>query len=213
VPLALATAVSPLPLLVLLVLLLTPRAVSNGLAFASGWAVALLAVLLGTLAVADSDALFQEGEVVVPALEAILGLTLLGLATLQWHRRPHNGSQAPPPKWLTAADECTPIRAFGLGLLLVMLNPKVLALTMGAATAIAAASSHPAQSALGLALFTALGTAAVGVPLGLRVALGTGAIGRLESWRGWLATHGPVVATAILGLVGLLLLARGALAM
>jgi hypothetical protein len=209
VPLALATAVSPLPLLVLLVLLLTSRAVSNGIAFALGWAVALLMVALGTLAIAGSNALPEGRGALVPTLEAVLGLALLGLATWQWHHHPRSGSEARVPGWLNAADECTPIRAFGLGFILVVLNPKVFALTVGAVTTIAAASSHPAQRGLGLAVYTALGTAAIGIPLGLRAALGIGAIGRLEAWRGWLITHGHVVATALLGAVGLLLLVRG----
>jgi hypothetical protein len=212
VPLALATAASPLPLLVLLVLLLTPRAVSNGLAFASGWALALLVVAVGTLAIAGSGAGFDERGEIVPILEGCLGLILLGLATWQWRRPTQDGSTAAVPKWLTAADECTPTRAFGLGTILVVLNPKVFALTVGAATTIATTSSDPAQRGVGLALFTALGTVAVGIPLGLRVTLGTRAVGRLESWRGWLVTHGHVVATAVLGAVGLLLLLRAAVA-
>jgi hypothetical protein len=211
VPLALATAASPLPLLVVLVLLLTPRAVSNGLAFASGWALALLGVAVGTLAIAGSGAGYERGGI-VPILEGCLGLTLLGLATWQWRRPTQEGSPAPVPKWLTAADECTPTRAFGLGTILVVLNPKVFALTVGAATAIATTSADPAQRGVGLALFTALGTVAVGIPLGLRVTLGTRAVGPLESWRGWLVTHGQVVATAVLAAIGLLLFLRAAVA-
>ena len=141
VPLALATAVSPLPLLALLVVLLTARAVPNGLAFALGWAIALLAVGAVTVALVGSGAGLDEQGVLVSALEVIVGFGILLLAVQQWKRRPRGGAEAVVPRWLQVADRCTPRRAFAIGAVLVLANPKNLALTVAAAGAVTGATT------------------------------------------------------------------------
>ena len=213
VPLGLAAAASPVPLLVLLLLLLTPRAVSNGVAFTGGWAVSLLAVGGGVLVVRGSADGPSDDAISVAPLEAGLGLVLLGLAVVQWRRRPRNGSAVRVPGWLTAADDCTPARAFALGTVLVVLNPKVLALAVVAAGTIGAASAEPVLRGTGLLVFAGLGSLGAGIPLGLRVALGARASRRLLSWRDWLVANGAAVTTAVLTALGLLLLTRAATAL
>ena len=212
VPLALAAAASPVPLLVLLVLLVTPRAVPNGAAFSVGWAAALLGVGAVTLAAVGAGLDLHGGGAVVAGLTALVGALLLVLAGWQWSRRPRDASAMLVPRWLTAADDCTPAHAFGLGVAMVLLNPKVLALTAGAVGAIAALGTGPAR-ALDLFLFAALGSVGALIPLGFRVVLGMRATGGLESCRAWLVAHGAGVASAVLGAVGLLLVVRGALAL
>ena len=209
--LALAAAASPVPLLVLLVLLLTPRALPHGVAYTAGWAAALLGVGVGTFAVGGPGS--DLDGVVVSAVQVALGLGLLVLAAWHWTRRPTDQSSVRVPRWLTAADDFTPLHAGGLGLVLVALNPKVFALTVAAAGTIAAASSDAATRLLALLGYAALGTLGLLVPLGLRLLLGTRAADRLAAWRGWLVANGASVSAAGLGAIGLLLLARGALAL
>src|SRR3954452_2508722 len=103
-PLAVATAVSPLPLLVLVVVLLTPRAVPNGLAFALGWAASLLTVGAVTVAVVGAGAGIDGRSVLVSAMEVLVGLGLVLLAFRQWGRRPRGDAGTVPPGWLLAAD-------------------------------------------------------------------------------------------------------------
>ena len=113
-PLALATAFSPLPFLALLIVLLTARAVPNGLAFAVGWAVALLAVGAITVALVGDGAGLDEQRVAVSVLEVAVGLVILLLAVQQWLQRPRGGAEAVVPGWLQAADRCTPAGALAL---------------------------------------------------------------------------------------------------
>ena len=212
VPLALAAAASPVPLLVLLVLLVTPRAVPNGAAFSVGWAGALLGVGAVTLAAVGAGMDLRDDGTVVAGLTALVGVLMLVLAGWQWSRRPRDASAMPVPRWLTAADDCTLTHAFGLGVIMVLLNPKVLALTVGAVSTIATLGTGPAR-ALDLLLFAALGSLGALIPFGFRVVLGMRATGGLQSCRAWLVAHGAGVASAVLGAVGLLLVVRGALAL
>jgi hypothetical protein len=210
VPFALATAVSPLPLLALLVVLLTPRAVPNGLAFALGWAAALLAVATLTVAVLGADAGFDGSSAGVRAFEVAAGAGLVALAIWQWVRRPRGDARRVDPRWLVLADRCTPPRAFALGGVLVLGNPKNLALTVAAASAVAGAGSASSDRFWALALFAVLGTAGLAIPLALRITLGQRAAGILTRWRRWLVLHGTPAACVVVALIGVLLVARGA---
>jgi hypothetical protein len=209
VPFALATAVSPLPLLALLVVLLTPRAVPNGLAFAMGWAAALLAVGTLTVAVFGADAGFDGSSAGVRAFEVVAGAALVALATWQWVRRPRGDARRVDPRWLVLADRCTPPRAFALGGVLVLGNPKNLALTVAAAGVVAGASGASHERFWSLALFAVLGTAGLAVPLLLRITLGQRSAGTLTRWRRWLVLHGTPAACVVVALIGVLFVARG----
>jgi len=207
-PLAVATAASPLPLLMLLVVLLTPRAVPNGLAFAVGWTGALLVVGTVAVVVVGTGAALDQHRGAIAALEALVGLALLYLAVRQWNSRPRIGREAVVPGWLMMADRCTPWGALGMGAVLVVGNPKNLALTVAAAGAVARASPAPAEALRALVLFAAVGSAGVAVPLVLRIALGTRAVGTLRTWRRWLVAHGTPGACAVLAVVGGLFVVR-----
>jgi threonine/homoserine/homoserine lactone efflux protein len=204
-----ATAVSPLPLVVLLVVLLTSRAVPNGVAFACGWATALLLVGAATVTLVGAGAGLDERGSVVSTLEVIVGLLLLLLAVRQWSRRPRAGAEAVVPRWLLVADRSTPRRAFAIGAVLVLANPKNLTLTVAAAAAIAGAEAGTGPRVWDLVLFAALGSLGLAVPLTLRVVLGSRAAGLLSRWRRWLVRHGTPIACVVLALIGSLLLLRG----
>jgi threonine/homoserine/homoserine lactone efflux protein len=146
----------------------------------------------------------------VSALEVVVGLGILLLAVQQWRRRPRDGAEPVVPGWLQAADRCTPTGAFVMGAVLVLANPKNLALTVAAAGAVAGASTAAGERAWALVLFTVMGTAGLAVPLTLRILLGDRAVGVLTRWRRWLMVHGTPAGCALLGLVGALLVARGA---
>jgi threonine/homoserine/homoserine lactone efflux protein len=212
VPLAVGAAVSPLSLIVLLIVLLTPRGLPNGLAFAMGWSSALLVVPSITMALLGMGATLDVHGETGAALQALLGLSLMYLAVRQWNRRPRNGAEAVVPRWLMVVDRCTPWRAFGIGYVLVVANPKTLALALAVGAAVADAGAASSDRIRALLVFTTLGSAGVAVPLALRIALGVRAAGMLRKWREWLAAHGTSGACVLLALIGALLVYRAAMA-
>jgi threonine/homoserine/homoserine lactone efflux protein len=108
--LAVGVAISPVPIIAIILMLATPRGRANGTLFAIGWLAGLVA--LGTV-------------------------VLLLAAVRQWRSRPAPGEEAPMPKWMAGIDRLQPLQASGLGALLAAINPKNGALTIAAASVIA----------------------------------------------------------------------------
>jgi zinc transporter ZupT len=117
---AVGVAISPVPIIAVILMLFSPGARVNGPAFLTGWVVALGVV--GAAAYALSDA--GDASTSSTASDAIswgkllLGVLLLLLAARTWRQRPGPGEQAPMPKWMRGIDAMTAAKALGLGLLL-----------------------------------------------------------------------------------------------
>ncbi|ACU75404.1 conserved hypothetical protein [Catenulispora acidiphila DSM 44928] len=200
---AVGVAISPLPLIAMVLLLATPRGRADGLAFCAGWLLSL--TLVGTVMLligAGEDA--DEGS--APAtwvswLTLVLGVLFAFLAVGQWKARPRPGRPARTPGWMAGLDRTTPARAAGLGALLSGANPKNLALTVGAAAGIAGATSQPGARAVALVLFVLIGSLCVLVPLGVYLAGGKKAAATLEGWKDWMATHNAAIMTTVLAVL------------
>jgi hypothetical protein len=208
---AVGVALSPLPIIAVILMLVTPRARSNGPAFVLGWLIGLGivgAIMLGIAGPADAN---ENGEPATWAsvLELVLGLLLLLLAVKQWRGRPHEGEQAPAPKWMGAIEQFTPVKALGAGVLLSGLNPKNLLLAIGAAATIAQIDISGGEQAVAYAVFAIIGTVGVAVPVAMYFLLGDRAGPLLERLKGWMAAHNAVIMTVLFLVLGAKLLGQG----
>jgi hypothetical protein len=116
-PLAIGVALSPVPIIAVVLMLTTPRARANGPAFVLGWLVGLGVVGAIVLALAGPGGASEEGQPAawVSWVKLLLGLLLLLVAARQFRGRPHEGEEAPLPKWMGAIDRFTPGQALGGG--------------------------------------------------------------------------------------------------
>jgi threonine/homoserine/homoserine lactone efflux protein len=129
-------ALSPIPIIAVVLMLVTPRARSNGPAFVVGWLLGLAIVGAIVLLVAPSGTQDNGAPATwISSLKLILGVLLLLVAAKQWRGRPHEGDDAPTPKWMGAIDTFTAPKALGADALLSGANPKNLLLAVGAAAA------------------------------------------------------------------------------
>jgi len=87
-------------------------------------------------------------------LKLVLGLLLLLVAARQWRGRPHEGDDAPTPKWMGALDAFTPVKALAPGVLLGTVNPKNLLLIVGGAAAVAQTGISTGDQVVAWAVFT-----------------------------------------------------------
>ncbi len=210
-PLAVGVALSPIPIIAVVLMLATPRGRANGISFVLGWIVGL--AVAGTVVLLISGGA-GAGDVGAPAtwvdiVELVLGLGLVGLAAVQWRHRPRTGADAGLPAWMTTIDTVTPVKSAGLGVALSALNPKNLLITVGAAAAIAQTGTAPGGEAVALAVFVLLGTVGPAVPLGIYVLLGTRSSAVLASLRGWMAAHNTAIMSVLLVLIGIKLIGDG----
>ena len=148
-------ALSPVPIIAVVLMLGTPRARANGPAFVAGWVAGLAVVGTIVLLAASGGDASEGGEPAtwVDAVKLVFGGLLALLAVKQWRGRPREGDEAVLPKWMQAIDSFAPGKALGMGALLSGVNPKNLILTLGAATAIAQTGIEAGQQAVALGVF------------------------------------------------------------
>ena len=161
-PAALAVALSPIPIVAVVLVLDSPRARSNGLAFAAGWVFGLTAVSVIVVLVASSAS--DPGTDVATGVSwamAGIGLLFLVMAARLWRKRPKPGEAAAMPGWMASIDSISPMRALVLGVALSAANPKNLALTLAASAAIANAGLDGTDTAIAIATFVVIGSSAV----------------------------------------------------
>ncbi|OZD39113.1 hypothetical protein CH252_31735 [Rhodococcus sp. 06-1477-1B] len=141
-PLAVGMAISPLPIVAVVAILLSARGRQAAPAYAAAFfAVTLVAVAVGALTAAGASDSHggTRGNVVVVVLGALLTVGFAVYAVVSWRGRPRRGEPAVAPKWLAAMDSITLGRAAGLGLLMAATNSKNLPLELKGGALIGAA--------------------------------------------------------------------------
>ena len=167
-PFAIGVAISPMPIVAVVLMLVTPRARTNGPAFLLGWIIGIALAGAILLAIAGPSDASQEGEPAawVDWLKLVLGLLLVLVAVRQWRARPHEGEEAPTPKWMGALDNFTPPKAAGAALVLGTINPKNLLFIIGGAAAVAQTGIGGGEQAAAWAVFCVLASLGVAAPGG-----------------------------------------------
>ena len=206
-PLAIGVALSPVPIIAVVLMLTTPRARANGPAFVLGWLVGLGVVGAVVLALAGPGA-SEEGQPAtwVSWLKLVLGLGLLLVAARQFRGRPHEGEEAPLPKWMGAIDRFRAGQALGGGAALAGANPKNLLLAVGGAAAIAQTGIPASQQAIAYAVFAIIGTLGVGAPVGIYLAMGKRSAQLLGRLKDWMAHNNAVIMAVLCLVIGVKLL-------
>jgi hypothetical protein len=203
-PLAVAAAISPVPIIASVVLLLTPRAAATGTAYVVGWLLGLIALGAIVLLIAHPAGASSNGQPAtwVSLLELALGILVLLAALRQWRSRPRDDAEPPTPKWMGTIESFSVGKAFAVGLFLGALNPKNIPLTIAAAASIAATGISNASQAVVLLVFALVGTFGVAAPLAIFLATGDRAAHLLDGLRHWLARNNPVIMSVLLVVIG-----------
>lgn len=210
-PLAIGIAISPIPIIAAILMLLSPKAKTTSLGFLLGWlagiviAIVLFTVLSSVLPQEDASG----SSPVAGAIKIILGVLLLFLAAKQWRGRPAEGEHAAMPKWMSAIDSMTAAKALGLGFLLSAVNPKNLLLAISAGLIIGGANLSLGDTAVVIVVFVLLAGCTVLVPvIGYLIASARMA-GPLDSLRGWLVDNNATIMAVLLLLIGVSVIGKG----
>jgi threonine/homoserine/homoserine lactone efflux protein len=203
-PLAVAVAIFPVPIIAVVLILATERGVVKGTVFVLAWCLGLagvgaIALLLGG-AVDASDG--GEPATWVRLLLFCLGLVLLALALKQWQGRSSAGREEPMPGWMRAMDSFTTARAAAAGFALTAVNPKNVLLTVAAAAEIAEVGLPAGRQIVVLAVFVLIASAGVLTPVVISLALGDRSRELLDSLRSALARHNAVIMAVLFALIG-----------
>ncbi|TQM61846.1 GAP family protein [Humibacillus xanthopallidus] len=210
-PLALGVAISPIPIIAAILMLLSPRAKGTSIGFLLGWILGILvAVTVFTLL---ASILPQEAEgsskPIAGTIQIVLGGLLLLLATKQWRSRPTGDTEPALPPWMQAIDTMTTARALMTGFLLSGLNPKNLLLGAAAGVAIGSASLTASGTIASIAVFTILAASTVAIPVTAYLAASARMAGPLGTLRSWLVHNNSTVMAVLLLVIGVTLIGKG----
>ncbi|WP_116948881.1 GAP family protein [Jiangella endophytica] len=210
-PLGVGVALSPLPIVAVVLMLGSRRGRVNGPVFLLGWILGLAVVGTAVLLLAAAAGPADDGEpsAWVGWLKLALGVLVLLLAVRSWRKRPTGDDEPELPGWMSALDTWSARRALGLGAALAAVNPKNLMLTVAAGAAIAQTDIDAAEQAVALAVFVLIGALGPGLPVALTFALGDRATTMLAELKTWLARHNAAVLTVVLLLIGTKLIGDG----
>jgi threonine/homoserine/homoserine lactone efflux protein len=199
---AVGIAISPLPLIAVILMLATPRGRADGIAFTAGWVVGLAAVV--TVVVAAGSGLSTGGGKPAWAdwTKLVLGVLFLLMAAKQWQGRPREGHAAEQPGWMRAIDRFTAPKAAGLAVVLVAANPKNLVLAIGGGVAIATSGAGTGGKVVAAALMVLIGSLCALLPLAVYLGGGARSVKVLAGWKEWMAAHNAAIMTTVLVVLG-----------
>ncbi|WP_328474827.1 GAP family protein [Actinoplanes sp. NBC_00393] len=203
-PTAVGVALSPIPIIAVILMLTTPRARTNGPAFVLGWLLGLgvVGALVLTLAGPSASTGDDGAATWVGWLKLVLGVLVLAIAARQFRGRPRSGEEASMPGWMNAIDQFGAGKSLGMAVLLSAANPKNLLLAVAGAAAIAQTGIPGGQQAAAYAVFTAIASLGVAAPVVLYLAMGKRSEDLLARLKDWMSAHNAVIMSVLCLVIG-----------
>ena len=208
---AVGVAISPVPIIAVILMLFSARARVNGPLFLLGWVLAL-GVVSGIVYVVSDQGNASTSSTASDTIswgKIVFGVLFLLLAARQWRSRPAPGVEPPMPKWMAGIDALKPGKAFGLGLLLAGVNPKNLLLAIAAAAGLAQLGLSTTDAVVSLIVFVVVGSLTIAGPVLYYLLGGDKAKTELDELKGWLTIHNPAVMAVLFVVFGIDLIAKG----
>jgi hypothetical protein len=204
---ALAVALSPIPVVLTLVLLIhndRPRA--SSIAYLLGRATALTALAVAILGAPGlRDAVHRPLPQWTDWIVVAIGAVFIVLGVRAWR---HRGDTGDEPDWQSRIGGIPPPVSAAIGLFPALANPKILAASVAADSRIATLTSTTGTAAA-LACYVALASSTVAAPIVMYLVIGPRIDPKLEHLRHWIARRQNAVTTATLVIVGVAVLLYG----
>lgn len=210
-PQAIGVAISPVPIIAVILMLFSKRARSNGLAFLVGWVLALTIVGFVVLLLANAGKISTGGtpSTISYIIKLLIGLLFWFLAYRNWQKRPKEGEAPEMPAWMAAIDSFTAGKALGISAILAGVNPKNLGLTVAAALTIAQGGLESGQSTVAMVIFILIASISVATPVLYYLVAGEAAAKTLEGWKAWLQANNTTVMFILFLILGAKLIGGG----
>ena len=203
---AVAIAASPFPIIPAVLLLFTPRARANGLAFLGGWALGIAVSVTTFTLLAEVIDTKDAAPAWASWTRIVLGAVLIFLGVRNWLTR---DDKAEPPVWITSIDSSTPQTALRLGVLLSVANPKVLLLAAAGGLTIGSTDLTQSEVVINIVLFTVVAASTVALPPLLYAVAGDRVLVPLGHAKDWLVANSAAVMAVVITVIGGAVLAKG----
>ena len=209
-PIALAVAISSVPIMATILILLSPKRAVSSIPFLVGWVLGIAVVVtictLGAQAVPASRSP-RRADTAVGVGEILVGLALVVISIVAWVRARRNPSTT-MPRWLNAVGSFGPWAAFGVAFAL-NLRPKGLLLAIAAGLALRGDGVSATEALIAILIYTIVGASTVAVPIIVTLAAPERMEPRLVSMKDWLARNSSSVTAVILFVIGVVIIGTG----
>ena len=206
IPIAMAMALSSIPFLATVVVMLSPRRTSTAMPYLIGYVGgAFVAVALANTILRAVPVRIKLGGA-FGIIEVVLGSALIALAIVQWrirHRR-----AATSKGWLDRLGKFGPGTVFGFAVALNF-RPKSILLAAAAGVVLARADLQTSQSVISLLIYTVVASLTVTIPVVATVLHPDAASAWLIRTRDWLSRNGAIITVVVLLMVGTTVLGNG----
>lgn len=210
-PLSMAIALNPIPIIALMLTLQSPRAGSLSAMFAAGWVGGILAAMIVTTLLSSLLPERDSGESapVAGTIMIVLGLVLIGLAIRLWRQRPGDNEEVALPEWMASMMTMNPSRGLKMGFLISALNFKHLLIASSAGVVIAASELSTPSQLVAFALFVLFASSSVILPVLAHRVMGRQFQARTEGAYHWLVTHNATILSVLLLVIGIVVIGDG----
>jgi hypothetical protein len=208
---AIGIALSPMAIVGFILMLVSAGGLVKAWGFIGGWALgtAVVLVLVGLLVSNSADEDGSGTNTAVAWVKIVLGGVMIALAWHQFQGRPKEGEETVLPKWMSALDTFTPVKAFGMGAFLSAVNPKNLPLLIASSGVIGQAGLSGGEEVVVYVVFIILACLGMLIPIGIFLVAGDKGAAILDEVREWLVGNNAVIMAVLFLILGVSLLGKG----
>jgi hypothetical protein len=207
-PIAVAAAISSVPITVTILILLSPNRNRAALPFLVGWVIGVAAVIvLSTLFASTLPQPRRGPDPATAALLMVVGVALIVLGIVNL-RRDSQSEGTGLPGWLSRVDSFGGLVSFAVAVLL-NLRPKGLLLGIAAGLALHAASVKADQIIVLIVIYTVIASSTVVVPIVASFLAPRRVEPKLIAARGWMTHNGRLLTSLMMFMIGVVILGYG----
>jgi len=216
-------AISPTPIVVVILMLFSPAGRRNALAYLIGWIIGL--TLLGIvlvffvdtgLSILEHSTLFAK-----PIVQVLLGVGVIFLAWRRWNKPQNTTIEEVQPKWMVSldkvltqsSDKFTPRRALVLAVVMSALSPKNIALMLALLVAFSQVNLDETQYAFLMVVFIVFSSVTIGIPILYAMVKGENSQAALTEWKNWVITNRGRALSLLLFVLGGIAIMNGIIGM
>jgi threonine/homoserine/homoserine lactone efflux protein len=214
IPFGVGVALSPFPIIAVLLLLTAPVGVAGGALFLLARAVGL--VMLTALFAVLAEVIDTTAGSTLPAaiLRVLLGGVLVVVAVRKFMKRPPGAAggevaESELPGWMRSIEGMSGAASMRLGFVLTVANPKEIAFAAGAGLTIGGAFLPVGQVVTVGAVFVVIACLSVATPVLAVAAAGERVAPALSGLRTWLVRNNSIVMSVVLLVIGAMVLGAG----